>query len=102
MHDKNRVLEGNLSHMTSVVEKVLNLVENRLGQWSPPNETPLTFFDIVPEFRTLKTAFDGSDFCHFIYEFLTNRTEESWKSLSGSDRFGLRFIKLYVSVYINS
>ena len=90
MHDKNLILEGKLSHITSVVDKILNLVENRLGQCSPPSETAPTFVDIVPEFKTLKTAFDGTDFRHFIYEFLTNRTEESWKSLSGSDRFELR------------
>lgn len=90
MHDKNLILEGKLSHITSVVDKILNLVENRLGQWSPPTETPPTFVDIIPDFKTLKTAFDGTDFRHFIYEFLTNRTEESWKSLSGSDRFELR------------
>ena len=90
LHDKNLILEGKLSHITSVVEKVLHLVENRLGKWSPADETLPTFVDIVPEFKTLKTAFDGSDFRHFIYEYLTNRTEESWKALSTSDRFEFR------------
>ena len=86
LHDKNRILEGQLSNITSVVEKVLYLLENRLGECPSLAENPLPFIDIVPQFQTLKTAFDGSDFRHFIYEYLTNKTDESWQALSSAER----------------
>ena len=46
----------------------------------------MPFIDILPQFQTLKTSFDGSDFRHFIYEYLTNKTDESWQALTSAER----------------
>ena len=68
----------------------MHLVENRLGKWTPPADIGEPFVDIVPKFQTLKTAFDGTNFRHFIYEYLTNKTDEAWTALTSNERFEYR------------